>query len=168
MTAVRTRLLWLAVCALVLCGCSTLPVSGEVHNDPAGSEEGANQAPYFAPPGPGKDDSPEAIVRGFLLAMQANPPSTTVARSFLSSRARASWKPVGGTIVYDSSAVAAEGGPMPSGMPVDVPVDSPGPVDPSGQVDPLDRLAKLNALRLAGGLTDEEYERQKRRLLDES
>lgn len=66
------------------------------------------------------------------------------------------------------AAVAAEGGPMPSGMPVDVPVDSPGPVDPSGQVDPLDRLAKLNALRLAGGLTDEEYERQKRRLLDES
>jgi hypothetical protein len=110
MTVVRTRLLWLAVCALVLCGCSTLPVTGDVHNDPAGSEEGANQAPDFAPPGPGKDDSPEAIVRGFLLAMQASPPSTAVARSFLSKRAKATWRPGQGTIVYDAPTVETVSG----------------------------------------------------------
>jgi hypothetical protein len=101
----RAHLVLLAVLALVSCGCSTLPVTGDVHTDPAGSEKSAGQASYFAPPGPGRDDTPEQIVRGFLLAMQANPPSTAVARSFLSSRAKVTWRPGQGTIVYDAPTV---------------------------------------------------------------
>lgn len=97
--------------ALLVGACSTLPTSGDVHTRPASVEESANQAPYFAPPGPTASDDPEGIVRGFLLAMQANPPSTAVARSFLSERARAVWRPNQGTIVYDA-----------------VTVDNPGPV----------------------------------------
>ena len=105
MTGRRARLMLLAVVALLVCGCSTLPVTGDVHTDPAGSEKSAGQASYFAPPGPGRDDTPEQVVRGFLLAMQANPPSTAVARSFLSSRAKVTWRPGQGTIVYDAPTV---------------------------------------------------------------
>lgn len=110
MRTVRLRLAALALLAAALCACTTLPVTGDVHSDPAGSEETSDQAPYFAPPGPGKDDSPEEIVRGFLLAMQANPPSTAVARSFLSSRAKATWRPGQGTIVYDAPTIDSADG----------------------------------------------------------
>jgi hypothetical protein len=103
----RVRLLCAGVLVVLLSACSTLPDSGEVHTRPASSED-AGQAPYFAPPGPSDDDSPDAIVRGFLIAMQANPPSTAVARSFLSNRAKATWKPTEGTIVYDAPTVEAD------------------------------------------------------------
>jgi hypothetical protein len=100
---------WIAWVAglLLACGCTTIPDSGAVHTRPDSPSETANQAPYFAPPGPGKDDNQEGIVRGFLLAMQANPPSTAVARSFLSTRAKSTWQPNQGTIVYDASTVAS-------------------------------------------------------------
>jgi len=104
MTA-RWRTLGVGALLLLVCGCSTLPVSGDVRTDPAGAEETTNQAPYFAPGGPTQDDTPEGIVRGFLLAMQANPPSTAVARSYLSGRAKATWRPSQGTIVYDAATV---------------------------------------------------------------
>lgn len=99
---VRALLAGLVV-AVLACGCSTLPTQGEVHTKPDTDSGSGNQAPYFAPPGPKPGDDREGVVRGFLLAMQANPPSTAVARSFLSTRAKASWKPVRGTIVYDAS-----------------------------------------------------------------
>lgn len=107
----RARLLAIAATVLLalVTGCSTLPTSGEVHTRPDAEASATNQAPYFAPPGPTPGDDREGVVRGFLLAMQANPPSTAVARSFLSNRARSTWKPVGGTIVYDASAVGSEG-----------------------------------------------------------
>jgi hypothetical protein len=104
------RLLVASAVGALVCGCSTLPDSGDVHTRPAGSEETTSQASYFAPPGPTVDDNQEGIVRGFLLAMQANPPSTAVARSFLSSRAKATWKPDQGTIVYDAGVVTATDG----------------------------------------------------------
>ena len=110
MTARGLRRVCLALLSLVLCACSTLPVTGEVHTEPAGSEESDNQATYFTPPGPGPRDTPEQVVRGFLLAMQANPPSTAVARSFLTSRAKATWRPNEGTIVYDAATVQTVGG----------------------------------------------------------
>src|SRR5829696_6016407 len=102
----------LALAALVVvlvCGCSNLPDSGQVHTRPVGSRATNNQASYFAPPGPNDSDNPESIVRGFLLAMQANPPSVAVARSFLSRRAKATWKPNEGTIVYDGKTVESVG-----------------------------------------------------------
>jgi hypothetical protein len=104
------RLLVAAALVGVACGCSTLPDSGEVHTRAAGAEENTSQAPDFAPPGPSAGDTQEGIVRGFLLAMQANPPSTAVARSFLSNRAKSTWRPDQGTIVYDAPTVStAEG-----------------------------------------------------------
>jgi hypothetical protein len=109
-TARAWRLFLAAALVALACGCSTLPDSGEVHTRAGGAEESASQAPYFAPPGPAPGDSQEGIVRGFLLAMQANPPSTAVARSFLSSRAKATWQPDQGTVVYDAPTVTTSGG----------------------------------------------------------
>lgn len=95
--------------ALLACACSTLPDSGAVHTVPDSAEGNGNRVPDFTPPGPKKDDTPSGIVRGFLRAMRANPPSLTVARSFLSDRARDSWKPNQGTIVYDASTFDSAG-----------------------------------------------------------
>ncbi len=94
---------------VALTGCTTLPDSGPVHAGPNPSVNVALDAPYFEPPGPTPGDDPAGIVRGFLLAMQANPPSTTIAREFLSQHARGDWKPVQGTIVYDVATVEASG-----------------------------------------------------------
>lgn len=98
----------LAAFALVT-ACSTLPTSGEVRTEPGASQGTSDQVPFFVPPGPVPGADREAVVRGFLLATQANPPSTSVARSFLSERARSTWKPAG-TIVYETLALEANFG----------------------------------------------------------
>lgn len=86
-------------------GCSNLPESGLVHREAADQPDRPQDAPYFTPSGPGVDDTPSAIVTGFLVAMKANPLSTSVARKFLSERARGTWKPNEGTIVYEASPI---------------------------------------------------------------
>ena len=97
----------LLAAVLVVTGCSTLPTSGKVHTKPDTDVGAAGQAPYFAPPGPSRGDDRAGVVRGFLLAMQANPPSIAVARRFLTERAGTSWKPVQGTMIYNNSTVEA-------------------------------------------------------------
>lgn len=101
----RRRLIGLLATVLLVAGCSTLPTSGTVHSRPDVDAGGLGQAPYFAPPGPTKGDDRAGVVRGFLLAMQANPPSTAVAKQFLSHGAAEEWKPSAGTIVYSTSTV---------------------------------------------------------------
>jgi len=106
---VTARRLLAAASALLALGlvsaCTTLPESGPVHRQAADQPARPQDAPYFNPPGPAEDGSPAAIVSGFLVAMQANPLSTSVAREFLTERARASWKPNRGTIVYEAFTV---------------------------------------------------------------
>jgi hypothetical protein len=99
----RLRIACGGILFALLCGCTTLPDSGDVHTRPTGPSGPTNQAADFKPPGPVTDDTPSGIVRGFLVAMQANPPSVAVARSFLSARAKGTWKPTEGTIVYQDS-----------------------------------------------------------------
>lgn len=86
-------------------GCASLPVSGAVHREAADQPGKQSDAPYFNPPGPAKDGSPAAIVSGFMVAMQANPLSTSVAREFLSEHARSTWNPNRGTIIYEAFTV---------------------------------------------------------------
>ena len=105
MTLHRFRVGCIGLLVVLLCGCTTLPDSGDVHTRAAGPGGPTNLAADFKPPGPTKDDTPSGIVRGFLLAMQANPPSVAMARSFLSAQAKESWKPTDGTIVYDGATV---------------------------------------------------------------
>ncbi len=91
---------------LVLSGCGGLPDSGPVRHY-ADSKGGTAQEPaYFTPPGPVRGASPVAVVKGFMLAMQANPLSTAVARSFLSARARGTWRPNESTLVYGASTIS--------------------------------------------------------------
>lgn len=99
-----SRVLALVASGVLVVGCSTLPTSGSVSTEPAA--DSAGQAPYFVPPGPLPGADRASVVRGFLLATQANPPSTSVARSFLSESARSRWKPAG-AIVYASSSIEA-------------------------------------------------------------
>ncbi|HET9498769.1 MAG TPA: LpqB family beta-propeller domain-containing protein [Marmoricola sp.] len=96
--------------ALVLAaGCATLPDAGPVHTRRTAEGSPGEEAPYFAPPGPRSDDSPEEIVAGYLTAMQANPPSTAVARKFLTRVARDTWSPNQGTLVYDARTITDRG-----------------------------------------------------------
>lgn len=101
---IRTTLMALLM-VVALAGCSNLPESGSVHREAADRSDRAQDAPYFNPPGPAEDGSPAAIVSGFLVAMQANPLSTSVARQFLSERATSNWRPNRGTVVYEAFTV---------------------------------------------------------------
>ncbi|MCW2762597.1 MAG: hypothetical protein JWR85_2798 [Marmoricola sp.] len=96
----------LVMAGAVLGACTTLPESGSIHRQAADRPDRPQDAPYFNPPGPAKDGSPSAIVSGFLVAMQANPLTTSVARQFLSERAQGTWQPNRGTIVYGAFEVA--------------------------------------------------------------
>ena len=91
--------------ALLVSGCASLPESGPVHRMAQKDTDPEQGAYYFHPPGPQKDSNPAQIVSDFLIAMQANPLSTTVARQFLSQRAKDTWRPNQGTIVYEGYSV---------------------------------------------------------------
>jgi hypothetical protein len=90
------------VLALAVAGCASLPEAGTVHRVGEKNPDQEQGAPYFQPPGPTKDSSPAQVVGDFLTAMQANPLSTSVARMYLSEKARSAWKPNRGTIVYEA------------------------------------------------------------------
>ncbi len=94
---------------LLAAACSTLPVSGSVQTRPDAAAASGNPAPYFVPPGPLEGSDPASVVRGFLLSVQANPPSTSVPRAFLSEGPRVSWRPNRGTVVYAVSELQSTG-----------------------------------------------------------
>lgn len=95
----------LALLAVVLPGCVSVPSSGPVvEGRPAGEPvPPPNVAVIPAPPRPG--DSPVAIAEGFLTAMASYEPGYPTAREFLTPEAAATWDPEAGIIVY----AAAEG-----------------------------------------------------------
>jgi hypothetical protein len=105
----RTTPLALLAALLLASGCGLLPTSGPVHEQAASPGISGDDQTYFYPPGPAKGADRVDIVKGFLVAMQANPINTGAARGFLSEHARTSWAPDGGTIVYDSSTVEQHG-----------------------------------------------------------
>lgn len=111
MTSTRRAAVLLAasVVAVLSAACSTLPVTGEVRTRPDAALGSNDAAPFFQPAGPVSGADRDTVVRGFLLAVQANPPSTSVARSFLSARARVTWKPDRGTVVYATSTLESSG-----------------------------------------------------------
>lgn len=105
----RALLATLLAGLLAVTGCTTLPDSGSVQTRQESTAPDADEAPYFAPPGPAKGDTPDEVVTGFLTAMQANPPGAEVARRFLARDVRETWTPSLGTIVYEAAPVHAEG-----------------------------------------------------------
>lgn len=101
--------LGLLLSAVLTTACGLLPDSGPVHRQDAPQDvTGADQT-YFYPPGPGRNAGRIAIAKGFLVAMEANPLNTAAARAYLSDHAAETWKPSGGTIVYDTATVTRDG-----------------------------------------------------------
>ncbi|MCW2781497.1 MAG: hypothetical protein JWR35_1946 [Marmoricola sp.] len=95
------KLLTAVIAVPLLAACSVLPDSGAVHHRPIASDTAVDDAPYFAPPTPADGAAPTTIVNGFLRAMTANPLSTAVARSYLSAKAKSTWSPNEGTLIYE-------------------------------------------------------------------
>jgi hypothetical protein len=95
--------------ALLTSGCMGLPDSGPVRTEPADSQL-EDEAPVdFTPDGPRPGAAPVEIVRGFLVAMQATPLNTSVARQYLTAEGNSGWVPESGTVVYADEARSAEG-----------------------------------------------------------
>ena len=93
----------LAGACLVLTACGVaMPDSGPVHVTSATPSDRDDGAVSIKPRLPGKGDSPDQIVKGFLDAMRATPAITTsVAREFLTQEASADWQPTG-MVVYSA------------------------------------------------------------------
>lgn len=102
----RRALLAVLLVAL-LAGCVSLPTTGgvqtEVGDQPVDQGDGAFE---FTPSGPRPGSSPLKVVEDFLLAMQASPQSTAVARKFLTEEGRAGWFPEKATMIYGSRLVS--------------------------------------------------------------
>jgi hypothetical protein len=94
---------------LVLTGCGVgMPHSGPVRETSATGSNRDDGSVNISPLRPGKGDSPEQIVTGFIDAMRATPAITTsVARQFLTQQAATAWQPTG-MVIY-SRVVAPRG-----------------------------------------------------------
>ena len=96
-----------ALLALLLAGCVQLPRAGTVSSRPGQEPADQGTGSYdYQPSGPRPGATPLQIVEDFLLAMQASPQSTAVARKFLTDQARTRWSPEKSTLVYDSRLVS--------------------------------------------------------------
>jgi hypothetical protein len=104
-TAARLPAVLLVVLSL-LGGCVTLPRTGEVTTEavPGRVDDGAGSYDY-TPSGPRPGSPPLKIVEDFLLAMQASPQSTAVARKYLTDEGRAGWFPEKTTMVHGAKLV---------------------------------------------------------------
>jgi len=95
---------------LLLAGCVSLPQSGGVRSGPSPEQGEQSDAPFdYSPEGPRPGAVPIDIVGGYLLAMQATPLSTAVAREFLTNEASTGWVPEKSTVVYGSQSLQSRG-----------------------------------------------------------
>jgi hypothetical protein len=102
------RTLWTVaattLAACLLAGCVSLPDEGPVVQTQTSGSGAQTDAMNINPRGPVPGQSPSEVVKGFFDAMQATPIRTTVARQFLTRRARDTWTP-GETITYANAAL---------------------------------------------------------------
>lgn len=89
------------VVSLAAAGCGiAMPDSGGVHITTTTAGDREEGSTSIKPRLPGKGDSPDQVVKGFIEAMRATPAiNTGVAREFLTTEARDSWQPAG-MVVY--------------------------------------------------------------------
>ncbi len=99
----RRRAAAVALAAVLLAGCSSLPTSGPVRagRDLQADRDDVGVRVIGQPPVPGS--RPQDIVRGFLQAGADFVNDHAVARLYLAPAARERWKPSTGTAVYDRS-----------------------------------------------------------------
>ena len=99
----RPRTLAAAAMALGLvfvAGCVRIPDSGAVRPGYRGDAPEELALVEVRPSGPQPGATPQQVVQGFLSAMHAYPPTTVVARQFLSPGTAARWQPETGTVIY--------------------------------------------------------------------
>lgn len=122
----RSLALLVAVLSLVA-GCVSLPEAGSVRTRPTQEtvEQGAGSFDY-TPSGPRPGSPPLTIVEDFLLAMQASPQSTAVARKYLTDEARSGWFPDKTTLVYGSKVVTKTDNVVQLGLEDSVQLDDRG------------------------------------------
>jgi hypothetical protein len=104
-TAIRSRafLVLVALLALVLGGCVSLPDGGGVETGSGPGQESPSDPPIdYRPSGPRPGSSPVGVVNGFLDAMTATPVTNQYALKFLTETAQSSWVPEDATVVYGS------------------------------------------------------------------
>jgi hypothetical protein len=105
----RTPLILAAVLLVaVVSGCVRLPDSGPVVESRSDGDVSSDTGVSFDPRPPQRGATRVEIVRQFLIAMQAVPISTKVARTFLTADAAASWDPRQQTVTYDVSPTPRE------------------------------------------------------------
>ncbi len=93
----------LLLASTLLAGCVSLPQAGSVGTSPGQEPVGQGDGSFdYTPSGPRPGATPLQIVEDFMLAMQASPQSTVVARKFLTDEARAGWFPEKSTLIYDN------------------------------------------------------------------
>jgi hypothetical protein len=108
----RRSLLVLVVGSLILLlvGCVSLPQGGGVRTGPDPEQHEQSDAPFdYDPEGPRPGAARVDVVGGYLLAMQATPLSTAVAREFLTERASTGWVPEKSTVVYGTQSLESRG-----------------------------------------------------------
>ena len=111
MTARRGLVAVLALLALALTGCVSLPRAGAVRSVTAEDQADSDTLVDYTPGGPKKGSEPVPLVDNWLKAMTATPLNTSVARQFLTSDSRPGWVPERGTLVYGSHTLTS----LPSG-----------------------------------------------------
>jgi hypothetical protein len=96
---VIAALLVAGVCAT---GCVSMPTGGPVQSYPVTQAADAQSQPYaqVVPQSPGNNWSPQQIVQGFLTASASFGNYSQVALQYLTSAARADWKPTWSATVY--------------------------------------------------------------------
>ncbi|MCI4045174.1 LpqB family beta-propeller domain-containing protein [Streptomyces sp. TRM75563] len=87
----------LACGVVVLAGCGSMPVTGDVKAVDA-SQPGDSQVQVYAV-APREGAPPSEIVDGFLESMTSDDPAFATTRKYLSADARRTWQPSGGTTV---------------------------------------------------------------------
>ncbi|MGJ9421132.1 LpqB family beta-propeller domain-containing protein [Aeromicrobium sp. CF3.5] len=117
-------------------GCAAIPTSGPVSEVP--DDRGMGQSTVRYSPAPPVDGaSPGEVVRGYLDAMLAYPPSTRTAAAFLTPDAAESWERQSGVTVYRDAKVASqpEGVAAEQRMRVGVDAMETGRLDLEGRYD---------------------------------
>ncbi|WP_432558015.1 LpqB family beta-propeller domain-containing protein [Granulicoccus sp. GXG6511] len=100
MRSVRGIVLWLGLLGLLMSGCARIPTSGPV--DPAaGPSRLPDVSVEVAAEPPLRGAAPRTVVEGFLQAMANYQQGYSVARLYLATDVRDSWRPENGITVYE-------------------------------------------------------------------
>ncbi|MCZ7414573.1 LpqB family beta-propeller domain-containing protein [Streptomyces sp. WMMC897] len=124
MRAERSAVALLAVGALLLTGCASMPSSGDVRKiEGSQRSDGEAQVRVFGVP-PQDGERPAQIVRGFLEATTSDEAEYETAREYLTKEKAESWDPSAGTVVISGGPEVPPGGVLPdseeSGFTVEV------------------------------------------------